>query len=227
MIATLRGLVLGMAAAALLWPGHAAAEDPQQLVDKARITVETLTEIEQMATVKQLMAESKGVMVVPQMLRGGFIVGAAGGSGVLLSRDAKTGRWSSPAFYTLGSGSIGLQIGAEASEVLLLIMTEEGLQAVINDQFRLGADASVAVGPVGAGVQASTTSNMSADIYSFQISKGLYGGVALEGGVISARDDWNQEYYGKTAEAKAIVLERRFTHPGARQLQTALTNFAK
>ena len=146
------------------------------------------------------------------------MVGASGGSGVLVVHDEKTGKWNGPAFYTLGAASFGLQIGAEASEVAVLALTERGVTAMLQPSVKLGADASVAAGPVGGGAQASTA-NISADILTFTRSKGLYGGVSLEGAVVATRDGLNEAFYGKKDLKPADILVRRtVTNPAATPL---------
>ena len=137
-------------------------------------------------TVPALLARAKAVMVFPMLLKGAFLVGGEGGTGVLLSRD-EAGNWSSPAFYTLGALSFGLQIGGQASEAMLIIMTDRGLKSIIDDQVKLGGDLSVAVGPVGVGTAAATTTAFSADVYSYSVNQGLYLGGSLEGAVIARR----------------------------------------
>jgi lipid-binding SYLF domain-containing protein len=146
---------------------------------------------------------ARAIFIVPQMIRGGFIVGGSGGSGVLLARDLKTGAWSYPAFYTMGSVSIGLQIGADASEIVMMVMTEKGLNAMLSTEFKLGADVAVAAGPVGASAKAQT-----ADVLAFGRSKGAFGGVSIEGAVIAPRDKWNNAYYGKPAGPVEIMIKR-------------------
>src|SRR5215475_1937368 len=158
------------------------ALEAQQLVEKAKLTVQSFTADQATGkAVRDLIKKAKGVYIAPEVLRGAFIVGASGGSGVLLIRDDK-GRWNGPAFYTIGEASFGLQAGADKSEVVLLIMTDRGVSAMLASSVKLGADASVAAGPVGGGATAETA-NVSADILAFTRAKGLYGGVSLDGAV--------------------------------------------
>lgn len=161
--------------------------------------------------------KARGIFIVPQMLRGGFIVGGSGGSGVLLSQNLKTAQWSYPAFYTMGSVSIGLQIGADSSEIVLMVMTDKGLDAMLSTEFKLGADAAVAAGPIGKSAKAQT-----ADILAFGRSKGAFGGVSIEGAVISPRDTWNQQYYKKPVRPVDILMKRNVTNPDAGKLRQAL-----
>jgi len=118
--------------------------------------------------------------------------------------ETKTGQWSKPAFYTIGGASFGLQIGGQASEVVLLAMTERGANTLMTNSFKLGADAGVAAGPVGMGAQAATA-NLSADILSFSRSKGLYGGISLDGAVVATRDALNDAFYGQKVTAVDIL----------------------
>lgn len=150
---------------------------------------------------------AKGILIIPQQLRGGFIIGGSGGSGILVAQDQLSGTWSSPAFYTLGSVSFGFQAGADASEIILMIMTERGLQAMLTTEFKLGADVAVAAGPVGGSAKAQT-----ADILAFGRSQGAYGGVSLEGAIINPRDDWNRQYYGRSFTGIADILLKQTAH---------------
>jgi lipid-binding SYLF domain-containing protein len=197
--------------------------DQQDLVEKARLTFESLVADSNMGWFRDHLKDAKGILIVPQLLKAGFFIGASGGSGVLLVRDEKAGDWSAPAFYTLGAGSFGLQFGAQASEVALLVMTKKGVESLLTSTFKLGADATVAVGPVGAGVEAATAPNLSADILSFARSKGLFAGISLEGAVIAAGDDANSAYYGKSVRPLDILVRRDVGNKGSVGLREAVT----
>ena len=140
----------------------------------------------------------------------------------MLSREKSSGKWSNPAFYTMGSATFGLQIGGEAAEVVLLVMTQRGMDAMLSTKFQLGADVSVAVGPVGAGAQAATT-----DILAFSRTKGVFGGVTVEGAVIVIRKSWNNAYYGKEASPMDILVRRNVRNKHAAALVNAVTKTAK
>ncbi|SLN21315.1 lipid-binding SYLF domain-containing protein [Oceanibacterium hippocampi] len=221
----LRALTTAIAAMAVLISGaiSAQANDQQVLIDQSKATMESLAGQSDLEGMRILLKQAKGVLIVPQLLKAGFIIGGEGGSGVLLARQAD-GSWSAPAFYTLGAASLGLQIGAEAKEVVLLIMNTEALNAVINNQVKLGADASVAVGPVGKNVEAATTTNLNADIYSYARAKGLFGGVSVEGAVIAARDKWNQAYYGQAVTTGDIVARGKVDAEGTKALRMTVRN---
>lgn len=219
----MKRLVLALlAVAALGAPAARAASEPEELVINARLTAERMLSHPDLPRLRSWIARAKGVLIVPSLLKAGFIIGGEGGSGVLLARDAK-GTWSYPAFYTLASGSLGLQIGVQDSQVMFVIMTEKGLEAMIESQVKLGADASVAVGPKGGGVEGATTLNLDADIYSFALSRGLFGGVSFEGAVAAVRKAWNREYYGKAVTPQQILIGRTVSNPQADKLRAALS----
>ncbi len=194
----------------VLVPHNVSADDKTQarhLVEKARMTLESFANAPEMGALRDLLKSARGVFISPQILRGAFIIGASGGSGVFLVRDKHKGDWTGPAFYTIGEASFGLQIGGDASEVVLVAMTERGVNALLSSSVKLGADVGVAVGPVGAGAEASTA-NLSADIISFSRSKGLYGGISLEGAVIAVRESLNTAYYGRNVSPSDILIAR-------------------
>ena len=201
-----------------------AAGKSEELVTNARFTIEHVAQNPDFKIIPETMSKAKAVLIFPLLIKGAFIVGGEGGSGVLLARD-KSGNWSYPAFYTMGSGSIGFQIGGQASEAVFIIMTDKGLQSVIDHQVKLGADVGIAAGPFGAGAEASTTSNLNADIVAYTKSKGLFAGISLEGAVVAERQDWNEQYYGKGATPRAIVVEGRYANPNADKLRAALAGF--
>jgi len=204
----------------------AKADDPpsaeaQELVNKARLSFESLLRDPNMTWFRDHLKDAKGILIVPQLLKAAFFVGGSGGSGVLLARDEKTGEWSEPAFYTVGSGSFGLQFGAEASEVVLLIMTQRGVEALLTSTLKLGGDVSVAIGPVGGGVQGATA-NLSADILSFARSKRLIAGISLEGAVVAARDDWNNDYFGKAVRTLDILMNHSVRNSHSAELRATI-----
>jgi len=196
--------------------------EAQEIVDDAKLTFENFTADPNMGWFRDHIKNSKGVFIVPQLLKAGFIFGGSGGSGVMLSRDKSSGKWSDPAFYTMGSVTFGLQIGGQAAEVVLLIMTQKGMDAMLSTKFQLGGDVSVAAGPVGAGAQAATT-----DIIQFSRTKGVFGGLTLEGAVIAIRDKWNHAYYGKETSPLDILVKRTVRNKNAAALVQTVTKTAK
>jgi lipid-binding SYLF domain-containing protein len=191
----------------------------QGVVDKMTESFNHLSADPNMGWFRDNLKKAQAVMILRQF-RAGFIIGGSGGSGVMLSHD-KQGKWSYPAFYGIGSGSIGFQIGAEGSEVALLIMTQKGRDALLTTDVKLGGDISVAAGPVGAGAKAATT-----DVLSFSRSKGIYGGMSLEGMVIGPKSSLNQAYYDQGVSPLDILVNQKVQNPGANDLVAAVTKLA-
>jgi SH3 domain-containing YSC84-like protein 1 len=215
-----------LAAVALLQTACSANTQGEQqtLVDRATLTVQDMMTQTVSQDPQSLMRRAKAVMVCPRIFKAGFFFGGEGGNCVLLAR-AGNGTWSYPAFYTIGSGSFGFQFGIEDNELLILIMTERGLNAVLDSQLKLGANAGIAVATLGAGIQGSTTAAVGADIVAFAASRGLFGGVALEGSLMSAQSSWDQSYYGQPLAARQLVMQMQGSNPGADPLRDVLTRY--
>ena len=201
----------------------AAAGEPERLVEKSKITLDELLQDPDFSELSGYIGQAKGVLIFPQLIKGGFIVGGEGGSGVFLVKGAD-GSWSAPAFYTLAAGSIGLQIGGQVSQVVFTVMNDGAVESILNSQFKLGADASVAIGPIGKGVEASTTTNLRLDIYAFSKVAGAFGGGAFEGAGILEREAWNEEYYGLKVSPRDIVINRKVFNVAADPLRNALAS---
>ena len=211
-------LVCGMACSTLAVPTPVWAQNTSEeamLVDKARFTLENFLSDPDMQWFRDHMKDARGILIVPQFIKGAFFIGGSGGSGVLVVRDEKTNEWSYPAFFTLGGASIGLQFGGQASEVVLLVMTQKGVDSLMSTTLKLGADASVAVGPIGRGIEGSTTPNLSADLLSFSKAKGLFAGMSLEGAAVAARDALNTSYYKEPTKTIDILVRRSVSNPQA------------
>ncbi len=199
---------------------------PQALVDRSALTVqEILSEENDRLDAAAILRRARGAVVCPRSFRVAFFAGGEGGGCVLVGRDA-AGSWSSPAFFVVGSGSIGFQAGIQDSQTLLLLMNERALNSVIDQQFKFGADASLAVAHVGGSVEAATTPALGADILSFSRSRGLFAGLALEGSVLQPQPDWNAAYYGREVTARDIVVNMAVHNPGADPLRAALLRYS-
>lgn len=194
-----------------------------QLVDRAQMVFENMVADPNMSALVDLVKRARGVFICPELLKGAFIVGASGGSGVLLVRGDKT--WYGPAFYTIGGASFGFQIGGQASEVVLLAMTNRGVTSLLSTSAKLGADVGIAVGPVGVGASAATA-NLSADIISFSRAKGLYGGISLNGAVVAVRNGVNETYYGKKVTPTEIFIRHEAQNSQAARLIDAIERVA-
>lgn len=228
-----RAFTLSLALAlgtAVIAPPSAVAQGVQQDLADARSTlnqaISTVYAVRSDSNFQEnferYLHRAKGVLIVPSFLKGGFIIGGSYGNGLLMTRD-RSGAFSAPAFYTMGGGSLGLQIGGQSAQMVFLIMTDRGLTSLMNDEFKVGAGVGVTFVTEGANLEAATTSNLSNDILAFARAKGAYGGATIDGAVIKPRHDWNQAFYGRGATPKAIVLDRRFPNPEAEPLWEALT----
>jgi len=181
-----------------------------RLVSQARIVLLNFLRDPDQTWIQQNLSRARGVLIAPQIVRAGFIVGGSGGRAVLVARDGRT--WVGPAFYDLATASVGFQAGVDVSEAVIVVMTDKGLNSLLSTSFKIGGDASVAAGPVGAGAQSTVT----ADLIAFTRAKGLYGGVNLDGTVVSANAAWNDAFYGRTSVTSTDILIRKtVTHPDA------------
>ncbi len=177
----------------------------QKIISRATLTLDDFLEHSAQSELPLYLQNAYGVLIVPDYLRGGFLVGAEHGYGILMARDIRTGVWSQPVFFEIYGGSLGLQIGGQTSEVIVTIMNAEAVEKLLSSGIKIGADASVAFGRMGVGVGAGTTIELGEDVYVFSRNKGLFGGVALEGSVVFPLDAWNASYYGQNASPRAIL----------------------
>ena len=209
-----------------LAPRPALAEDPQKVIEDSANMARSLLADSQWQVFADYFKEAKAVVLVPDYLKAGFFIGGAGGQCVMVAR-APDGGWTSPSFCLMGEASFGLQIGAQKAEILMLIMTDGALERLIGGNAKLGGEAGITVGLIGANVKGNTTLNLERDIYAFGRSQGLYGGIALEGGWIGPDSDFNHNYYGRAVTAHDILVTRRVTAPAAKNLIDALTEADK
>lgn len=202
-------------------------QEAQGIVDKAKATFTDVMADSNFYWLQKYIKDAKGILIFPQVLKGGFFLGGSGGTGVLLVRNGETNSWSDPAFYTVGSVTFGLQIGAEAAEVVMLAMNQKAIDTLLISTAKLGADVSIAVGPVGGGAKGSVAvPAVTADFLSFARSKGLYAGLNLEGSVLAVRDSLNDGYYGKGVSPKDIIVKRDVRNSGAKALRAAVEKAA-
>jgi lipid-binding SYLF domain-containing protein len=173
------------------------ADDAARHASEAAKVFDEIMATPDKAIPRELIDKAEAIAVFPGTLKAAFIFGGRGGQGVVSRRTARG--WSAPAFYNLGGGSFGAQIGAEKTDVVLLIMNEDGLKGLMSDKFELGAEAGVAAGPVGRTAAASTDVKLQAGILSYSRSKGAFIGVSLKGTFITPDDDLNQAFYGRKA----------------------------
>ena len=214
------------AAALLVLARPAMAQSEQQaLVDRATLAVQEIVGPADAKDQKSQLRQARAVMVCPRVFKVSFFLGGEGGGCVLVARDG-SGSWSYPSFYGMSTGSFGLQIGIQDSEFMMMVLTEKGLHAVLDSQFKLGGDVSIAVADMGAGVEGSTTAAVGADIVAFSKTRGLFAGVSLQGSLMTVRSDWNQAYYGKQLGSREIVVGMQGINQGADPLREVLTRVA-
>jgi lipid-binding SYLF domain-containing protein len=208
------------------WLPAAAFAQPRQqaLVDRATLTLQEMLDVPNANDRQQMMRRARAVMICPQVFRAGFLLAGAGGNCVLVARDG-SGSWSAPAFYVMGSGSLGFQIGIQDSEIIMMILTNRGLAAIMDSEFKFGADASVAIATIGAGVEGDTTAALRADIVAYSETRGLFAGIALNGSILTSDTAWNRAYYGSDLAARQIVMQMQVNNPGANPLRMMLTHY--
>lgn len=230
----MKNFIISLSFSALLLIAHGSAfadekSDAEGYVKDSVKTLTNFTNDPEMAWFRSHIKTAKGILIIPMLLKAGFVFGGSGGTGVFLrhSNENRWGspemsQWSYPAFYTMGAVSWGFQIGAEAAEVVLMIMTDKGIDAMLSTKLQLGADISVAAGPVGAGAQAATV-----DILQFARTKGVFGGLTLEGSVITPRASLNDAYYGRAVSPLDILIRGDARNPQAYALRAQLLRLSQ
>lgn len=202
---------VGMLAVSVLWAASAGAASKETArVESATEVVEKIMEIPEKAIPPALLAGARGIAIVPGVIKVGFVVGGEYGHGVLVVRN-KEGGWSDPAFVTLASGSVGWQIGAQSTDFVIVFKTPRSIEGIMKGKYTLGADASVAAGPVGRKAEAATDVQLKAEIYSYSRSRGLFAGVSLEGSALQMDDEADAAFYGRKEIRPSEILEGKVT----------------
>lgn len=201
----------------LIPPYAGAADSPQQqLVDQARATVEAFTtDPEMKKTLRELGSQARALFIVPDFARWGFVVGGGGGKGLLIVREPHTGFWSQPIFYSVGSLSVGAQVGAEVSEIIVVVKSEKGVEDFYSGGFKLGAGAGLAAGPAGKG---TSVHGLAADKLAYARKKGVFGGIVLGGALVNIAEDANRAYYGSPTTPREII-EGKVANPRSLDLR--------
>ena len=193
---------------ALMLPVAATAQERE--IERADNAVRVLSEIlaiPEESIPERLLREAEAIAVMPDVVKAGLVFGGRGGKGLMAVRGSD-GTWSNPTFITLGGGSFGFQAGVQSADVVLVFRNRRGVDNIVNGKFTLGADASVAAGPVGRAAQASTDGQLKAEIYSYSRARGLFAGIALDGAVIAIDNRANRRVYGRDVTAR-MILENR------------------
>lgn len=216
-------VLIFMASCATTGPTPQKSAEAQGFVDRARVTFGEFMRDEQYTWFHSHLREARGLLIYPQIIKGGFFIGGSGGTGVLVVRRPGTSDWSQPAFYTIGSATFGLQIGGEAAEVIVMAMSQKAVDSLLSSSVSLGGDTSVALGPIGIGAKG----NITADFISFAKCKGLYAGINLEGSVVEVRDSLNASYYGRNVSPADIIIVGAVSNQGSAELRAALSQTVK
>jgi len=195
---------LGLIATAPLF----AANKEQKRLRNAGVVMQEIMNVPENIP-QEVLEKAECVIVFPSVLKAAFVVGASYGRGAMVCRTGEDfrGPWGAPAMYALEGGSIGFQIGGQATDLVLLIMNDRGASSILNSKVKLGADASIAAGPVGRDAAANTDAYMRAEILSYSRSRGLFAGVSLEGSTLRPDDDATADVYGHKFTARQIVIE--------------------
>jgi SH3 domain-containing YSC84-like protein 1 len=208
-----------------------AADEPakeSKATDRVQAAGDVLNEIQSApdsGIPAEILGRSECVAVVPSMLKGGFIVGAKYGRGVASCRTAKG--WSAPAFFMVTGGSVGFQIGGQAVDLVMLIMNNDGMQHLLSSQFALGADASVAAGPVGRHAEGNTDWKMRAQVLTYSRARGIFAGVSLNGAVMKQDKDSTRDFYGHMVTFKAALTGEVDPPAGANPFLSSLAKWAQ
>jgi len=190
------------------------------IVDKSRLLVEEMMISGDRQMPESLIRQAAGIALIPGMLKGGLIIGASYGTGVVLQRAPEG--WAGPAFISIGGGSLGLQIGGQSVDMILVIVGQDAMNAFMRNEFKLGADAALAVGPAGARVSTATDITFKGGIYSYSRASGLFAGISLEGAVVSSQEELNRAYYKDTGSTAVILAGKVGPPESGRRLKSVL-----
>jgi lipid-binding SYLF domain-containing protein len=185
-------------------PAGAQTSEEKRITDSGAV-LETLVRAPDQGIPAHILERAEAIVVIPSLVKGGFIIGAQHGRGVMSVRNRETNTWSAPGFVALTGGSIGWQIGLQAVDLVLLVMNKEGVKDLLDNEFKLGANASVAAGPVGRQGEASTDASLSAQILAYSRAKGLFAGLSLEGASLRMDRDANKDFYNAAVSTDEMV----------------------
>jgi lipid-binding SYLF domain-containing protein len=217
-------VVLAAAALLLVVPASARAQsDEEKRITDASAVLEKLVRAPDQEIPEHILERAEAIVVIPTLVKGGFILGAQHGRGIMSVRDRETRKWSAPAFIALTGGSIGWQIGVQSVDLMLLVMNREGVKDLLDNEFKLGANASVAAGPVGRQGEASTDATLSAQILAYSRAKGLFAGLSLEGASLRIDRDANEKFYKRGVTADDISSGLSLTTPAGSTWTATLT----
>lgn len=221
------GVLVIIAVFLFLSPLHAEAAGGTSKINDCIEVMDDIMAIPEKGIPPALLNKAEGIAIIPGVIKAGFIIGGRHGTGVIVVHE--DGKWSNPAFISLTGGSVGWQIGAESTDVILVFKTRKGVDSMLKSKFTLGADAAVAAGPVGRQASAGTDAQLKAEIYSYSRSRGLFAGISLEGAVLQTDDEENDAFYGKDGlRAREIFDDKTLKTPAVvKKLKETLEKYTK
>ena len=197
-------LCMALASPAIAQQSQKQSAEAERVAEAATVLTEIMS-IPENSIPEELMARAHGIAVIPHVVKGAFGIGGQWGKG-LMSQRHEDGSWSQPAYIEIGGGSFGLQIGVQASDIVLVFTDEDGLKGVLKGKLKLGADASATAGPVGRKAEVGTDILLRSAVFAYSRSKGLFAGISLDGSVIGIDDSANEKIYGKSVTGEQILL---------------------
>lgn len=206
-------------------PGYCASSKEMEKVELAALTLDEIMRVPESGIPPSLLGSAYAVAVIPNMIKAGLVVGGRFGTGVICVR-LPDGRWSSPLFLSMGGGSIGLQVGVQSTDVILVFKNQEGVQNILNGKVTLGGSLAAAAGPVGRRMEAATDLQLSAGILSYSRARGLFAGVSLEGASLEVDHEANNRFYGKGINEEAVLAGNVPIIKPVEKLQKALLTYA-
>ena len=192
-------------------PAYAGINEREK-IEQAILTLDEIMAIPEKGIPPSLLANAEAVAIIPNVIKAGVVIAGRFGRGIMVVRN-EAGQWGHPFFVTIGGGSLGFQVGAQSTDVILVFKNKRGTDKIFRGKMTLGADAAAAAGPVGRRVEASTDEAFRAGILSYSRSRGLFAGVSLEGSVLSVDEEWNRNFYERNVTAEDLI-ERKGSAPG-------------
>ena len=204
-------------------PAHAGIKEREKIEQAIQILDEIMA-IPEKGIPPSLLSNAEAIAIIPNVIKAGVVIAGRFGRGVMMVRN-ENGAWGHPIIITIGGGSLGFQIGAQSTDVILVFKNKRGTEKIFRGKMTLGADAAVAAGPIGRRAEASTDEAFQAGILSYSRSRGLFAGVSLEGSVLSVDDEWNREFYQRSVKAEDLIAAKGSVPPTGMKLKKKLDSY--
>ena len=206
---------------------YADSADQERVIGQAKQVLSEIMKSPDQSIPEELLAKCKAIAIYPFVLKGGFLVGARYGNGVVLKRNKTTGEWGPLSFSTIAGVSAGLQAGIQATDLVLIILNNKGLDSLLTSRITLGGDVAVSLGPVGRNSEISTDFFLKSFIFSYSRSRGVFAGIAADGAIVTPNDGANRSYYGKEVRANDILLNNSVPiKPSTKELIDVLNQYS-